>query len=487
MNLAPAYYVHITRANYVIVALRTYFREIDFNRAQRIVGSGSNLDDIIEQAHILHLAKYKKKSNFDNHWRELRRQPKWRTPGNSASSKRTKLSDSGHYSSSGNNDTPTNENVAESPVRPKGTKAAKRKGKGKEIGRFRMGRHVFLRIVDALSNFDPYFQQRIDAVGRKGLSPLQKCTAAIRMLAYGISADAVDDYVRIGETTAIECLKRFVSGVITIFEGEYLRTPNSNDVQRLLQMGEARGFPGMMGSIDCMHWQWKNCPKAWKGMFMNGHKGVATIVLEAVASSDLWIWHAFFGVAGSNNDINVLDRSPVFDEVLQGRAPEVNYTINGNNYNTGYYLTDGIYPEWTTFVKTIPRPQNEKRKLFSKYQESQRKDVERAFGVLQARFAIVRGPARFWDKADLGRIMRACIIIHNMIVEDERDTYATQFGPLPIYDDATNGLSQPNLGEEPFVPYETYIQNSIQMRDKRAHRQLQNDLVEHISQFHNNR
>ncbi|XP_074336572.1 uncharacterized protein LOC141673729 [Apium graveolens] len=131
---------------------------------------------------------------------------------------------------------------------------------------------------------------------------------------------------------------------------------------------------------------------------MSGHNGVATILL---ASSDLWIWHAFFGVAESNNDINVLDRSPVFDDVLQGRTPEVNYTINGNNYSMGYYLTDGIYPEWATFVKKIPRPQSGKRKLFSKYQESQRKDVERAFGVLQSRFAIVRGPARFWDKGDL--------------------------------------------------------------------------------------
>ena len=86
----------------------------------------------------------------------------------------------------------------------------------------------------------------------------------MRMLAYGVSADAVDDYVRIGESTAIECLKKFVTGVIFIFESEYLRKPNSNDVQRLLKMGEDRGFDGMMGSIDCMHWQWKNCPKAWK-------------------------------------------------------------------------------------------------------------------------------------------------------------------------------------------------------------------------------
>ncbi|XP_074336574.1 uncharacterized protein LOC141673730 [Apium graveolens] len=120
--------------------------------------------------------------------------------------------------------------------------------------RFRMGRHVFLRIVDALSNVDPYFQQRVDAAGRKDLSPLQKCIAAVRMLAYGVSADAVDDYVRIGESIAVECLKKFVSDVIMLFKGEYLRKPNSNDVQRLLQMGGARGFPGMMGSIDCMHW-----------------------------------------------------------------------------------------------------------------------------------------------------------------------------------------------------------------------------------------
>ncbi|KAK1376207.1 hypothetical protein POM88_032400 [Heracleum sosnowskyi] len=71
--------------------------------------------------------------------------------------------------------------------------------------------------------------------------------------------------------------------------------------------------------------------------------------------------------------------------------------------------------------------------------------------------------------------------------KNERDTYATQFGPLPTYDDAKNGSSQPNLGEEPPVQYELYIQKTIQIRDKRTHRQLQNDLVEHISQFHNNR
>jgi hypothetical protein len=89
----------------------------------------------------------------------------------------------------------------------------------------------------------------------------------------------------------------------------------------------------------------------------------------------------FFGTVGANNDINVLNRSNLFTQVLQGRAPEVEFMVNGTEYNMGYYLADGIYPEWATFVKTIPLPQCDKDKLFAAHQEGARKDVERAFGV----------------------------------------------------------------------------------------------------------
>ena len=49
--------------------------------------------------------------------------------------------------------------------------------------------------------------------------------------------------------------------------------------------------------------------------------------------------------------------------------------------------------------------------------------MEQAFGVLQARFTIVRNPVKTLDKEKIGKIMRACIILHNMIVENERDGY----------------------------------------------------------------
>jgi hypothetical protein len=114
-------------------------------------------------------------------------------------------------------------------------------------------------------------------------------------------------------------------------------------------------------------------------------------LLEAVLDKDLWIWHAFFGKTGSHNDINILHRSFLFARLAEGQDPEEHYTINGNKYTKGYYLGDGIYPSWATIVKTISKPQCNKKKYFALSQESCRKDVERAFGVLQSRFTIMRG------------------------------------------------------------------------------------------------
>jgi hypothetical protein len=76
----------------------------------------------------------------------------------------------------------------------------------------------------------------------------------MRMLTYGVPVDAMDEYVHIGKSTALESLQRFVATVDEIFGEEYLIYPNAADTTRLLAIGEQKGFPGMLGSIDCMHW-----------------------------------------------------------------------------------------------------------------------------------------------------------------------------------------------------------------------------------------
>jgi hypothetical protein len=72
-------------------------------------------------------------------------------------------------------------------------------------------------------------------------------------------------------------------------------------------------------------------------------------------------------------------------------------------------------------VKTIRLPANEAEARFAKEQEACRKDVERASGVLQSRCAIVWHPSRTWSHEIMWEVMTACLIMHNMIIEDERD------------------------------------------------------------------
>jgi len=242
-----------------------------------------------------------------------------------------------------------------------------------------MSKELFLRIASAVEAHCPYFQQRRNAAGDLGHSALKKITAALRMLAYGVPTDSLDETLYIAESTIIESLREFVKAVVEVFGEQYLRAPNEEDTARLMQMGAARGFPGMLGCIDCMHWQWKNCPTAWHGQF-TGHCHDPTIILEVVASRDLWIWHAYFGMPGSHNDINVLHRSPLFARLAAGKAPPVNFQVNGHDYTMGYYLADGIYPSWSTFVKTIRNPSSNKTAHFAKVQEAERKNVERALG-----------------------------------------------------------------------------------------------------------
>ena len=123
-------------------------------------------------------------------------------------------------------------------------------------------------------------------------------------------------------------------------------------------------------------------------------------------------------------------------------------------------------------MKTIPNPKGEKRARFAKEQESCRKDVERAFGVLQSRWPIVRHLARCWSIETLGDVMNACVIMHNMIVEDERPERLND-GPWQYQGDnvVPNG---------PPAAYKDFLQFHRDMRDRGTHVELQNDLVEHM-------
>ncbi|XP_076919819.1 uncharacterized protein LOC143580761 [Bidens hawaiensis] len=174
----------------------------------------------------------------------------------------------------------------------------------------------------------------------------------------------------------------------------------------------------MLGGFDCTHWDWEACPVAWQGQYHRGDHYGPTIILKAVASFDLWIWHVFFGMPGVNNDIVVIIASRLFDRLVNGVGPNTSFSTNGVKNEYGYYLVNGNYPDWATLVHIFTCPTDDKRKYYKKKHESARKDIERAFGVFKKRRSIVKHPARIHQVDKIRNVIYTCIILHDMILVD---------------------------------------------------------------------
>nr|GEV41568.1 hypothetical protein [Tanacetum cinerariifolium] len=298
-----------------------------------------------------------------------------------------------------------------------------------------MSRRLFLKIVDGITNYtaDPlpghfgFFRVRPDATGRMSLSVTMKCTAAIRHLAYGTTPDAFDEYLQMSEHTARDCLFHFNKFIIFL-HGRVFKKPTLEGVENIYNKHLTRhGFSGMLGSIDC-----------------------------------------------SNNDINVLDNSPLFDDLFDDKAFVAPYVVTDVVFEKGYYLADGIYPQLAIFVKSFTFANDAKHAYFKKLQESARKDVERAFGVFQERWRIIQQPARQYHVNTIRQIMYSCIIMHNMVLKDQKimvfdwnDVYANPSG---------------NMQHTWIERCDTQRRKNKELRDREMHVSLQQNLMEHIWQ-----
>ena len=145
-------------------------------------------------------------------------------------------------------------------------------------------------------------------------------------------------------------------------------------------------------------------------------------ILEAVASYDTWIWHAFSGMPGTLNDINVLNNSPFLVKVVTGDFAVPPSTFHRVERTNVCSLGDGTYPNLSCrlLVKTIPEPVTAMQQYFAQRQEGARKDVERTVALLQRRFWILAQNSRFWFKENMHLLITCGIILHTMILEDER-------------------------------------------------------------------
>ena len=364
--------------------------------------------------------------------------------------------------------------------------------------RFRISMQLYRRFERELPVVEPALLQKCDATGRPGATTWQKILVSLRRLGNGASFSSLDDQSRMSETSIRTSFKLFCSAIKRRYGSIYLnRTPRVEELATLEQKYASKMFPGCVGAIDCMNLKWKNCPKAWKGQFHNPNASkLATIQVEAVSDMDLYCWHVYNGRPGTNNDLTVMESSPLLISILnQNRRMKLDYgyLVNGIRRDWYlYYLADGIYPRWPIFITPNHAPTCKKEKVMTKAQESRRKDVERLFGVLQGPFKILRNELHEWCHQDIVSIFHTCVIIHNMIftlykngeiTEHERDFGAVDHETIhessTARNDASSTVQHPS---DDICPSQRCDVISVEesLRCSRAHQQLKKALEDHI-------
>ena len=353
---------------------------------------------------------------------------------------------------------------------------------------FRMKRAVFTRIWTAVEGYPPFVQRR-DATGKLGIHPLCRFTACLRYLAYGDAYDREDENLYISETSLMVSVKALTKIVKQLFGSAYLnRCPTRGELEAICKHNANKGFPGLFASWDCKHFNWKNCPMRLAGQHV-GHAegGKKTLILESISDHRRFLWYTNFGDPGSLNDTNVLDKSSIVYAIMAAILCLVvtPYVINGTERDHAYFLTDGIYPEWSIFVKTFQVKSDPKKQLFGDRQEAVRKDIECAFGILVQKFHILQRPLRNWYLDEMKELLECCVIFHNIVVEDR-----CSLGEIePADDDANRPF--PLFGQQQITAAEAAADGvdlfaaragkfGVLMESSYLHYQLKQDLVEHI-------
>ena len=216
--------------------------------------------------------------------------------------------------------------------------------------RFSISRVLYYQIrSDLLSHRHDFWKQRSNGLGFLCIPTDLKLLSSLRLLSTGASSDSLDDAVYMSEETVRSYFKQFCIDILQVYGGRFFnKFPSRSELVTLQESYSNLGFPGCIGAVDCMKYVWKNCPATMKGQYLNTRDSKsATIQCEGWCDHSLYCWSWFAGRPGTNNDLNVLAKSPLFRNIFSENfsitVPE-GYRISssGFQHHLLYLLADGI-------------------------------------------------------------------------------------------------------------------------------------------------
>ena len=216
------------------------------------------------------------------------------------------------------------------------------------------------------------------------------------------------------------------------------------ELDSVLSESARRGFPGCIGFMDGVHVHWDKCPSQWKHL-CTGKNPYPTIGWQCSVNQHRRFMSVSEAQFGGVNDQSAIK----YDRFTQQLRTDPLYkNISYNVYDKnglihtekGVWLNvDGGYLKIPELIVGDPESLSLFMNYWTTFMESERKHVECAFGILKARFRILKLPIRMQNFQTIDDVFVTCCILHNMCLEVDGGDDGWNLGSSTGYGDFIEG------------------------------------------------
>lgn len=366
--------------------------------------------------------------------------------------------------------------------------------------RFRLPYTMFRYVVSECrrEHLFPESERDTDIAGRRSIPLELKILGVLRIIGRNWCLDDVCEASLISERTMSRFFHEFCQVFVRHFWNRYVKTPNGDDLDEMLSVYAKLGLPGCVGSIDCVHLKWDKCP-VWLSNECKGKEGYPSLVFEVCVDHMRRVRASTNSFYGSLNDKTIIKYDDYIQAVRKGQKwGDVVFEVFDAHGNTKeetgvWFICDNGYHRWSCLMSPFAYCSSEEKIRWSEWVESVRKDIECFFGIVKARFRLLRDGIQYHNADEITNIFHVCCILHNMLLEfDGLDFFCEEqwerLNPQhkaqrdeEDYDEAGEPLDVEFLSSTILPEWRGFIHNVVQIEEDRCYHEKREMLVTHFN------
>ncbi|XP_042876219.1 putative nuclease HARBI1 [Penaeus japonicus] len=263
--------------------------------------------------------------------------------------------------------------------------------------KYRLSKECSLQVLEFIQDHLPVVE---NSRGHP-IPPHLQLLLTLRYLATGNFQMTLGDGIGVSQPTVSRCTAN-ISKIIAQLAPRHIKFPEPQAEDAVIrQFAEIAGMPGVIGCIDGTHIPIRS-PGGDNAELYRCQKGYFSLNVMGVCDANLKFTNVVVNWAGSAHDARIFNES-----LLCERLKTVSYK--------GYLLGDSAYPCRSYILTPILNPKPGKQSNYNSAHVRTRNLIERAFGILKRRWAVLSKPVR--TKLETTKdIIMACAVLHNIAV-----------------------------------------------------------------------